>query len=86
MLKFNSYKKLNDNRAAMIRAYLNKAQQCLIHIPRRVNVWEVLAKNEEATDLEIHCLHNQLLNERNFYRNTVEHLDKAVEILENLKK
>ena len=86
MLKYNSYKKLNDNRAAMIRAYLKKAEKCLIYIPRRINVWEALAKNEEATDLEIHCLHSQIVNERNSYRNTVEHLDRAIEILENLKK
>jgi hypothetical protein len=36
--------------------------------------------------LEIHCLHIQLINEINFYRNTFEHLDKAIEILGNLKK
>lgn len=78
-------KKLNDNRSSMIRAELNKAQNCLIHVSPRVNVWEILAKNENATEDDIHHLYIQLVNERNFYKLVTEHLGKAVEILESLK-
>ena len=79
------YKKLNSNRSSMIRAYLTKAQNVLNHIPRRVNVWETLAKNEEATSQDIHLIYIQIVNERNSYRTMLEHLNNAVKILENLK-
>lgn len=81
----NMSKKLNANRSSMIRAELNKAQQCLSHIRPRVNVWEILAKNEKATESDIHLLYVQIANERNFYKLVTEHLSKAAVILENLK-
>lgn len=83
MNKFN--KTLNINRSSMIRAKLNKAQDCLNYIPRRVSVPEILAKNERATQEDIHLLYVQIVNERNSYRLILEHLNGAVKILEDLK-
>jgi hypothetical protein len=76
--------KLTDNRAAMIRSYINKGHNCDCFYPLQFELINYVIQNKDKDAL--HVIKNILINRIDFMELAIKHYNEAIQIISNIEK